>query len=217
MLEKFVTIDEIAVPLELQDVDTDRIIPARFLRKPRTVGYGQFMFYDLRFDDDGQPRSEFPLNRDVYRGARILVADVNFGCGSSREGAVWALSDTTHPDSSAGFRCIIAPSFGDIFYNNCTNNGVLPVRLGPADCATLRRQLEEAPGARLQVDLPKQVVRGPDGRQFSFDIDPFRKQRLLEGQDEISLTMTHQAAIEAFESRRRSVVPWLTPDAEASS
>jgi len=203
-MEPFTRVSAVAAPLDLPNVDTDRIIPARFLRKPRDVGYGQFCFHDMRRRPDGTEDPTFVLNRSAYRDARILVAAENFGCGSSREGAVWALA-------GRGMRAVIAPSFGDIFHENCLRNGLLPVRLPAATVEALRRALHGAPGAAVTIDLPAQTVAGPDGTSHRFDIDPFRKQALLDGLDEVGLTLRRATEIDAFETRHATEWPWAMP------
>jgi 3-isopropylmalate/(R)-2-methylmalate dehydratase small subunit len=203
-MEPFTRLTAVAAPLDLPNVDTDRVIPARFLRKPRDVGYGQFCFHDLRLRPDGTEDAGFVLNRPAYRDARILVAAENFGCGSSREGAVWALAGW-------GIRAVVAPSFGDIFHENSLRNGLLPVRLPAETVSRLRQGLHAAPGATVTIDLPAQTVTGPDGLRQRFEIDAFRKQALLEGLDEIGLTLRHAAEIDAFEARHSAGWPWVTP------
>lgn len=189
-MQAFTTLSAKAVPLALTNVDTDRIVPARFLRHPRSAGYQNYLFHDLREGDH-----TFVLDRPDYQGAQILVAAENFGCGSSREGAVWALA-------GAGFRAWIAPSFGDIFFENSFKNGALAIVL-PADrVAALRDQLEAAPGALVTIDLPGQTLRLPDGSTEAFDVDPFRKECLLAGIDEIELTLRYEPAIAAYEAAR---------------
>ncbi len=190
----FTTLDATALPIARPNFDTDQIIPARFLSRDRDLGLADCLFRDLRFTADGAERPDFVLNRPEYRDSRIVVGAHNFACGSSRENAVWALADY-------GFRAAIAASFGDIFRGNCHKNGVLPVVL-PADVvAGLLRQLEAQPGARVQVDLPGQLVTLPDGTRHGFDIDPFARHCLLHGVDEISVTLSHEAEIAAFENR----------------
>ena len=192
-----------AVPIDLPNVDTDRVIPARFLRKPQgSAGYDRYLFHDVRFDANGAERPEFVLNQPGFREAKILVAAENFGCGSSREAAVWALA-------AYGIRSVIAPSLGDIFHQNCGKNGVLAVILPAAVVADLRRQLHARPGATLTVDLAGQTVRAPDGAAHRFDIDPFRKQMLLSGQDDIGLTLGYESQIAAYEADHRAAPPWL--------
>lgn len=195
-MEPFTTLTAVAVPLAAANVDTDQIIPARFLREPRAAGYQRFLFHDLR------EKGGFVLDRPEYAGAKILVAGENFGCGSSREGAVWALV-------GAGFRAWIAPSFGDIFFENSFKNGALAIVLEPSKVARLRELLEARPGAELTIDLAAQTIRAPDGSTERFDVDPFRKACLLNGWDEIELTLQHEAAIAAFEARQRTEQPWL--------
>ncbi len=201
-MEAFQRLDAVAAPMPVPNVDTDQISPARFLRKPRKDGYGQHLFNDLRFDDAGREKPEFVLNRPAYRGARILVADKNFGCGSSREHAVYALWDY-------GFRAVIAPSFGDIFHENSFKNGFLPIVLPVETAAAMCRTLEAAPGARMVVDLAAQTVIGPDGARHAFDIDAFRKECLLRGTDELDFTLSHRSDIEAFEHKQAQAVPWI--------
>ncbi|HLJ19093.1 MAG TPA: 3-isopropylmalate dehydratase small subunit [Stellaceae bacterium] len=201
-MEPFVRVEAVAAPMPVPNVDTDQIIPARFLRKPRKAGYGQYLFHDLRFDDAGQERPDFVLNQRAYRPARILIADKNFGCGSSREHAVYALWDY-------GFRAVIAPSYGDIFYGNSLKNGFLPIVL-PADAvADLRGQVQQRPGAPVIVDLEQQQVVGPDGRPHRFEIDAFRKHCLLKGVDELDFTLGHAAEIDAHERTQGKSTPWL--------
>jgi len=201
-MQPFTTLTAAAVPMDLPNIDTDRVIPARFLLKPREAGYQRFFFHDVRFNADGSENGDFILNQAPYRQAKILVTAENFGCGSSREGAVWALMDH-------GIRCVVGPSFGDIFFENCFKNGVLALVLPAAEAASIRRQLQERPGAAISVDLERQTLTAPDGTAHRFDVDPFRKQALLLGQDEIALTMEYVAAIEAHESRRAAEMPWL--------
>jgi len=204
---KFERLDAPAAPLDAPNVDTDQIIPARFLWRPRADGYGELLFNDIRTAEDGAPKPDFVLNRPENKDAKILVADRNFGCGSSREHAVWALLD-------AGIRVVIAPSFGDIFFNNALKNGLLPVVLPEARCTTLRAALRRAPGARLSVDLDSQTISGPEGVNDgggadNFEIDPFRKQLLLSGMDDITFTLNQADRISAFEARYRTEMPWV--------
>jgi 3-isopropylmalate/(R)-2-methylmalate dehydratase small subunit len=203
-MQSFTTLTAIAAPLDLSDIDTDRIIPARFLRKPRGApDYATFLFHDVRFTADGTERPDFVLNRTPYRGAQVLVVAENFGCGSSREMAVWALD-------ANGIRSVIAPSLGDIFHQNCFENGLLPVILPGAIVADLRKQLHERPGATVTIDLDAQTVTAPDGGAHRFDVDPFRKQMLLTGRDEIALTLGYEHDIAAFEARHAAETLWLT-------
>jgi 3-isopropylmalate/(R)-2-methylmalate dehydratase small subunit len=191
----------IAAPLEGRNVDTDQIIPARFLKFDRAGGYGQFLFHDLRFAEDGSERADFVLNQPNYRAAAVLVADENFGCGSSREGAVYSLSDF-------GIRAIVGPSFGDIFYNNCLRNGILPATVTGQEAADLRSLLSSASEPALTVDLPTQTVRiGTTVLHFS--LDGFWRDCLLQGVDEIGLALNQSEAIEAFENDYRRSRPWL--------
>jgi 3-isopropylmalate/(R)-2-methylmalate dehydratase small subunit len=201
-MEPFARLTAVAAPMDLPNIDTDRVIPARFLRKPREAGFGPLLFHDVRFDAAGAPKPEFVLNHPAYREAKILVTAENFGCGSSREMAVWALMDY-------GLRVVIGPSFGDIFFENCFKNGALAVVLPGDVAAGLRRALAERPGATLTVDLESQTITGPGGEAIRFEIDAFRKQGLLTGQDEVEMTLARLPAIEAFEARRRVEMPWL--------
>jgi len=187
-MEPFVHLDAVALPIARPNVDTDQIVPARYLQKPRSDNFGDYLFRDVREDP------AFVFNQERYRGARIVVAERNFGCGSSREHAVWALYDH-------GFRAAIAPSFGDIFASNALKNGFLPIVLPAATVAQLLAHLDAHPGSRLAVDLPRQVVREPDGTEHTFEVDAFAKHCLLEGLDEISYTLTLMPAIEAYEAR----------------
>jgi 3-isopropylmalate/(R)-2-methylmalate dehydratase small subunit len=203
-VQAFTPLRAVAAPIDLPNVDTDRIIPARYLRKPRDAsGYADFLFHDVRYEGE-RPRPDFILNQPAFRAAKILVAAENFGCGSSREAAVWALD-------AAGFRVVIAPSLGDIFHQNCFKVGVLPVILPAETAARLRAQLHGSPGAALDVDLSAQTVTGPDGDVHRFEVDPFRKQMLLTGQDEIGLTLGYEGQIREFEARHRAAMPWLVP------
>ncbi len=201
-MEPFTVLRAAAVPIDIANADTDQIIPARFLKQPRGEGYGRFLFHDLRFDQDGSPKAGFILDRQPFQTARILVGGRNFGCGSSREGAVFALVDY-------GFRAAIAPSFGDIFIGNCVKNGMLPIVAAAGVAADLRRQLHDAPGATVTIDLEAQTFAAPDGATHSFDIDPFQKRCLLKGLDDILLTLEHEQDIADFEERYRVEAPWL--------
>lgn len=195
MPEPFTTLTAIAAPLALSNVDTDQIMPARFMRRPRDGRYATYGFHDLRFDAAGAPRPDFVLNRPPFDRAGILVAARNFGVGSSREAAVYALL-------AMGVRCVVAESFGDIFFNNALKNALLPVRLPEAACAGLRAALEAAPGTELTVDLPAGLLVAPGGIAHGFAIPPFARDCLLRGLDEIGLTLTHMDRIEAFEAAR---------------
>ena len=203
-MKPFTTLTAVAAPLALANVDTDKIIPARYLRKLRSAGagYDPYLFYDMRFDAHGHERPEFFLNQEPYRNAGILVADLNFGCGSSREGAVYALMDY-------GFRAVIAASFGDIHYANAIQNGMLPATVPEETCRELRRQLEEHPGAELTVDLAAQTVVDTRGVTWPFTIDPVYKERLLKGLDEVGMVLEHLPEIEAFERRHFQEHRWI--------
>jgi 3-isopropylmalate/(R)-2-methylmalate dehydratase small subunit len=205
MRKKFLSLDTVGVPLDRRNVDTDAIIPARYLKTIKRTGLGEGLFFAWRYDMDGKEQPDFPLNRPEYRGGKVLVAGENFGCGSSREHAVWALMDF-------GFRAVIAPSYSDIFRNNCLKNGMLPVTLPAAEVRSLLDALSAAPGSRVEVDLPGQTVRGPRGDVHPFRIDPFAKTCLLEGLDEIALTLASGEAIDRYERERRKVTPWLFQD-----
>ena len=201
-MQPFTKLTAVAAPLELANIDTDKIIPARFLRRLRGPGFEKLAFHDIRYDADGKDRPDFVLNQAPYRNAKILVAGANFGCGSSREAAVYVMWDF-------GIRSVIAPSFGDIHYGNELQNGMLPVVLPDADCQQLRAQLRAQPGAQITVDLETQTVTGPDGATYRFEIDPNHKERLLKGLDDIGLVMQHIGEIEAFEKKHHSELPWL--------
>jgi 3-isopropylmalate/(R)-2-methylmalate dehydratase small subunit len=201
-MEPFRRLDAAAVPIGVPNIDTDQIIPARFLWRKRRDGFGHLLFRDLRFNDGGALKPDFVLNQDVYRDARILVADGNFGCGSSREHAVWALYDY-------GIRAVVAPSFGDIFFNNSFQNGLLPVVLSAERVTALRSLLERSPGSHLAIDLEAQTVSGPDSVVDRFEIDPFRKECLLAGTDDISFTLGYRDRIAEFENAYEAKVRWL--------
>jgi 3-isopropylmalate/(R)-2-methylmalate dehydratase small subunit len=198
----FRTLTAIAAPFEMANVNTDQIFPARFIRKPRGPGYAAYAFHDLRFADHGGERPDFVLNDPRFRHARILVAGSNFGCGSSREGAVYALQDK-------GFRVLVAPSFGDIFAANCLKNGVLTICLPVEVAAALRRELAEADRPRMTVDLEAQRIIRPGGAMSDFEVDPFGKQCLLAGLNEIDLSLRHENDIAAFEQAYRERFAWL--------
>jgi len=210
-MEKFTVIAGIAAPLDRPNVDTDAIIPKQFLKSIRRSGFGPNLFDEWRYLDHGEPgmdnsarplNPDFVLNAQRYQDARILLARENFGCGSSREHAVWALLDY-------GFRVVIAPSFADIFFNNCFKNGVLPIVLDTDTVERLFRAVEATPGYRLEVDLAAQRIRTPDQGELGFEVDSFRKDCLIRGLDDIGLTLQHADAIRAFEAQRRSKAPWL--------
>jgi 3-isopropylmalate/(R)-2-methylmalate dehydratase small subunit len=200
-MDKFTTLTGIAAPLPLANVDTDKIIPARFLKTIKRTGLGQHLFNTLRFDADGNERPDFVLNQEPYRKAEILIAHENFGCGSSREHAPWALLDF-------GIRCVIAPDFADIFHTNCFKNGILPIRLPRAVCDMLIEDAQMGGNAKLTVDLERQVVVRPNGEEIHFQIDSFRKHLLLNGLDDIGQTLQHEEHIDAHEARQRDEHAW---------
>ena len=201
-MDAFTTLTAVAAPLPLANVDTDKIIPARFLKTIKRTGLGVHLFDSLRYDANDAERPDFVLNRPPYRGAQILIAFENFGCGSSREHAPWALLDF-------GIRCVIAPDFADIFHTNCFKNGILPIRLPRAVCEALMADAQLGANARLTVDLERQVVVRPNGEEIRFEIDPFRRHLLLEGLDDIGQTMRHASAIDAYEARQRTERGWM--------
>ena len=205
MIEPFVTLRGVAVPLDRNNVDTDAVIPARFLKTVKRTGLGAGLFYAWRFDTDGKEVPDFPLNRPPYRNGKILVTGDNFGCGSSREHAVWALLDF-------GIRAVIAPSFSDIFAGNALKNGLLPVSLPSGEVRRLLARLTESPGGAVLVDLPAQTVTGPDGAITRFEIGSFAKECLLNGLDETALTLRHEAEIARYEREGKRARPWLFTD-----
>lgn len=205
MIEKFVALKAVAIPLDRVNVDTDAILPARFLKTIKRTGLGDSLFHAWRYGEGGIEAPDFPLNKSPYRGGKILVTGDNFGCGSSREHAVWALMDY-------GIRVVIAPSFSDIFYSNGLKNGLLPVRLATGEVRELIVRLHESPGGVISVDLPAQTVTGPDGATYRFDIGLFPKECLLKGLDEIALTIGHEADIARYERDRKAKTPWLFLD-----
>ncbi len=200
-MQKFERLEGVAAPLMIVNVDTDQIIPKQYLSTIERTGLGKGLFHDMRYDQAGAPLPDFVLNRPEYAGTAILIAGPNFGCGSSREHAPWALADF-------GIGCVISSSFADIFYNNCFKNGLLPAIVSPEDAALLA---DEARGGnhRFTVDLPSQTITAPSGRTVSFTIDPGRKQSLALGLDEIGESLLHQAAIARHEEARRLATPWL--------
>jgi 3-isopropylmalate/(R)-2-methylmalate dehydratase small subunit len=197
-MEAFQRLDAVALPVARANVDTDQIVPARYLQKPRTDDFGAYLFRDLRYAKDGTEIADFILNRPPYRPARIVVAQRNFGCGSSREHAVWALYDY-------GVRAVIAPSFGDIFFSNALKNGLLPIVLPDAVVAGILQALQAQPGAHIVVDLAAQSVTAPDGATHGFEVDAFSKQCLLQGMDELDYTLTLTDRIAAFERQHDAV------------
>jgi 3-isopropylmalate/(R)-2-methylmalate dehydratase small subunit len=201
-MDKFNKLTGVAAPLPLINVDTDMIIPKQFLKVISRDGLGRGLFDEMRFNQDGSEKPEFVLNQPAYRQAKILVAGANFGCGSSREHAPWALLDF-------GIRCVIAPSFADIFYNNCFKNGILPIVLPQSDVDKLMDDAERGANAIVSVDLETQEITGPDGGKITFEIDPFRKHCLLNGLDDIGLTLEKKTNIDSFEARQQASQPWL--------
>ena len=202
-MDKFTKLTGIAAPLPLRNIDTDMIIPKQFLKTIKRTGLGKSLFYEMRFDNaSGKEVANFVLNKPAYRKAEILVTGDNFGCGSSREHAPWALLDF-------GIRCVIAPSFADIFYNNCFQNGILPIHLPQSEVDKLMDDANRGSNATVSIDLEKQEIRGPDGGVITFEIDPFRKHCLLNGLDNIGLTLEKSQAIKAFEDKAATARPWL--------
>ena len=210
-MKKFTTHTGVVAPLDRVNVDTDMIIPKQFLKSIKRSGFGPNLFDELRYLDEGQPdqdcsgrplNPEFVLNKPEYAGASVLLARNNFGCGSSREHAPWALDDY-------GFRAVIAPSYADIFFNNCFKNGLLPIILTDVEVEELFQAVAAAPGMSLTVDLANQKVISPNGKEYSFDVDGFRKHCLLNGLDDIGLTLEHADDIRAYEAKRRAEAPWL--------
>lgn len=210
-MKKFTQLDGLVAPLDRANVDTDMIIPKQFLKSIKRTGFGKNLFDELRYMDEGQPdqdcsarplNEEFVLNQSRYQGVSVLLARKNFGCGSSREHAPWALDDY-------GFRCVIAPSFADIFFNNCFKNGLLPIVLEEEVVDRLFEEVESNEGYRLSVDLKTQTVTTPNGEAFTFEVDEFRKHCLLNGLDDIGVTLEDEQAIRDYEARRRETAPWL--------
>jgi 3-isopropylmalate/(R)-2-methylmalate dehydratase small subunit len=200
-MEKFTTLTGVAAPLPIDNVDTDMIVPKQYLKTIKRTGLGKGLFAEMRYRDDGSLNPDFVLNKPAYRRAKIIVAGDNFGCGSSREHAPWALLDF-------GIRCVISTDFADIFYNNCFKNGVLPIKVTAEDLAKLMDDAERGANATLTVDLGAQEIRGPDGGRVRFEIDPFRKHCLMEGLDDIGLSLVESRAIEAFEAKAVATRPW---------
>ena len=200
-MEKFTTLEGVAAPLRMINVDTDMIIPKQYLKTIKRTGLGEGLFAEKRYRDDGSENPDFVLNKAAYRKAKILVAGDNFGCGSSREHAPWALMDF-------GIRCVISTSFGDIFYNNCCKNGVLPIKVKAQDLEKLFDDAERGANATLSIDLEKQEIRGPDGGVVKFEIDAHRKHCLLNGLDDIGLTKVKQKQIDSYEAKAKAERPW---------
>ena len=201
-MDKFLTLTGIAAPMPLINVDTDMIIPKQFLKTIKRSGLGVNLFDEMRYDDDGNEIADFVLNKPQYREAEILVAGDNFGCGSSREHAPWAIKDF-------GIRCVIAPSFADIFYNNCFKNGILPIALPQETVDVLMKDAEKGANARMEIDLEAQTITTSDGDVFSFDVDPFKKHCLMQGLDDIGLTLEKKASVDAFEAQAAEARPWV--------
>lgn len=210
-MQAFTTLNGLVAPMDRTNVDTDAIIPKQFLKSIKRTGYGPFLFDEWRYEDHGEPgmdctnrpkREDFVLNQPRYQGAQILLARENFGCGSSREHAPWAILDY-------GFSCVIAPSFADIFFNNCFKNGILPVILDEQVMDRLFKACAEQEGYRLKIDLNSQTVTTPDGETFHFEVDDFRKHCLLHGLDDIGLTLMQENAIRSYEKQRTQQAPWL--------
>ena len=201
-MEKFEKVTGVAAPMPLVNIDTDMIIPKQFLKTIKRTGLGVSLFFEMRYDLEGNEKPDFVLNKPAWREARIIVAGDNFGCGSSREHAPWALKDF-------GIKCVISTSFADIFYNNCFKNGILPIELPQADVDKLMSHARSGANARIIVDLENQQVEAPDGEVFKFEIDPFKKKCLLEGLDDIALTLQKVVHIDEFESKKMLSTPWL--------
>ena len=201
-MEKFINLRGIAAPFNFINVDTDKIIPKQFLKTIERTGLGKHLFDEMRFNDDGSEKEEFVLNREPYRKCNILVAGDNFGCGSSREHAPWALSDF-------GIKCIISTSFADIFYNNSFKNGLLPIKVSSDERDALLADSKDMENPELEIDLPSQEIRRPNGAVIKFEIDPFRKKCLLEGLDDIGITLQQSSDIKEFETKMSNERPWL--------
>lgn len=203
-MKPFTTLTAVAAPIKIAKIDTGVIVPGRFMRvrrRPPEVDYSDVFLHDLRFDENDRPRADFVLNQPAYQGAGILVTGIDFGCGSSREGAAYAVLDF-------GVRALVGPGFGDVFVGNCLQNGIVPAVLPLATVQDLWRQLEEKPGVKMTVDLAAQVVIAPDGTRHAFDIDATRKERLMKGLDDVGVTFEHLKEIEAFETAYRQRMPW---------
>ena len=201
-MQKFTQLTGVAAPMPEINIDTDRIIPKNYLKTIKRTGLGTALFAEVRYDESGKENPNFVLNKPAYRKSEIIVAGENFGCGSSREHAPWALLDY-------GIRCVISTSFADIFFNNCFKNGILPIKLPQEDVDKLMEDAERGSNATLTIDLEKQEIRRPDGGVITFDIDPFRKHCLLNGLDDVGLTLQHEAKINDFEGRQNADKPWL--------
>jgi 3-isopropylmalate/(R)-2-methylmalate dehydratase small subunit len=201
-MDKFTTLEGVAAPLKIINVDTDMIIPKQYLKTIKRTGLGKGLFSEQRYNDDGSENPDFVLNKPAYRSAKILVVGDNFGCGSSREHAPWALADF-------GIKCVISTSFGDIFYNNCFKNGILPIRVSQEELDQLFDDADRGANATMTIDLEAQEIRGPDGGAIHFEIDPFRKHCLSNGLDEVGLTMQKAVSIDTYEGKASAERPWL--------
>ena len=201
-MQKFDKLEGIAAPMDIINIDTDMIIPKQFLKTIKRSGLGKSLFFEMRFTNDGDEKADFVLNKPAYRQSQILVAGDNFGCGSSREHAPWALLDY-------GIRCVISTSFADIFYNNCFKNGILPIKVSPDERDALLADASDTENPELKIDLESQTISRPNGAAISFEIDPFRKECLLNGLDDIGLTLEKIEAIGSYEEGRKSSMPWL--------
>jgi len=201
-MEKFTTLTGVAAPMDMINVDTDMIIPKQFLKTIKRTGLGKNLFSEMRYNEDGSEKPDFVLNKSAYRNAQILVAGDNFGCGSSREHAPWALLDF-------GVRCVISTSFADIFYNNCFKNGILPITVSKEDLDKLMDDAERGANATLSIDLENQTISGPDGGEVTFELDDFKKECLLNGLDDVGLTLKKDDAISRFEEKTNTAQPWI--------
>ena len=201
-MEEFTKITSVAIPLDLINVDTDMIIPKQFLKTIKRTGLGKNLFHEMRYFEDGSERTEFILNQPAYRNAKILIGGENFGCGSSREHAPWALTDF-------GIRCVISTSFADIFFNNSFKNGLLLIKVSPEQRDALLDDANRGENARIEIDLENQKIVRPDGEEIAFDVDPFRKNCLLEGLDDIGITLQSDDKISSFEDRQKQSMPWM--------
>jgi len=206
MMESFTTLTGVAAPLPMVNVDTDAIIPKQYLKTIKRTGLAEGLFHELRTDKDGKVTGDFVLDKPAYRDAKVIIAGENFGCGSSREHAPWALLD-------AGIRCVIAPSFADIFFNNCFKNGILPIRLPQETVDQLMEDAEKGANATLTVDLESQTITRPNGETVAFEVEEFRKHCLLNGLDDIGLSMQKAKSIDSYENRIANEQPWMTPAA----
>jgi 3-isopropylmalate/(R)-2-methylmalate dehydratase small subunit len=202
-MDKFAEMTGVAAPMDMINIDTDMVIPKQYLTTVERTGLGKGLFHEMRYNKDGSDNPDFVLNKPAYKNATILVAGENFGCGSSREHAPWALLDF-------GFRCVIAPSFADIFYNNCFKNGILPIRLPQEDVDKLMDDAERGANATVTIDLESQTITGPDGGEITFEVEEFKKHCLLNGLDDVGLTMEHEDKITSFEDDRKVTQPWLS-------